>query len=243
MSSSSLVSVVIPAYNYGKYITETIDSVLAQQYTNIEIVVIDDGSSDNTAAVVASYGDKVRYIYQENRGLSAARNAGMQQAQGDYIVFCDADDKLHPDFIARTMKALNTHSDAAFAYTQQQYFEASNDVTKFPPYNLERLKQGNFIPACVLFRSSIIRNYAYDTHFMSWEDWDMYLTLAEHGLHGVLVDEPLVLYRKHAHDKSMLDRFAEHKKRDMLRRIRYKHWRLYGLAETFRFTLWYWRSH
>ena len=98
----------MPAYNHAHYLAEAIESVLAQTYTDIEIIVIDDGSTDNTKKVLAPYikGGKIRYIYQENRGLSAARNTGLKAAQGMYIKFLDSDDFLYPEQIDGQVKQI-----------------------------------------------------------------------------------------------------------------------------------------
>src|SRR5215218_4319670 len=94
--ASELISVIIPCYNHGAYLSTAIKSVLAQTYPNIEIIVVDDGSTDNTKAVAWGF-EKVRHIYQRNAGLSAARNTGIRNAKGTYILFSDADDWLLPD--------------------------------------------------------------------------------------------------------------------------------------------------
>lgn len=91
-----LVSVVIPNYNYAHYLRETIDSVLAQTYPNIEIIVVDDGSKDGSKEVLSSYGDKVRTIFQQNQGVSAARNNGVAASEGEFVAFLDADDAWLP---------------------------------------------------------------------------------------------------------------------------------------------------
>ncbi len=233
-----LVSVIIPCYNYAAYMAATIDSALNQSYPNVEVIVIDDGSTDHTAEVAASYAGRISYYYQSNRGLSAARNAGFRKASGSFVVFIDADDKLAPDYIEATLQVAMAHPDAAFVYTQQQYFEASHEVTRFPVYSLETLKERNFIPACTLIRADVLQRFEYDSRFTSWEDWDFYLTLAEAGLYGVRLNHPLVLYRKHADQKSMLDNFGERRKVRILGLLRFKHWRLYGAMETLRFSVW-----
>src|SRR5215213_3125487 len=94
--ASPLVSVVIPCYNQAHFLGEAIESVLAQSYPNFEIVVVDDGSTDDTSEVAGSY-PKVRLVRQENQGLSGARNAGLARSEGEYVVFLDADDRLRPE--------------------------------------------------------------------------------------------------------------------------------------------------
>ena len=89
---SKLISVIIPTYNCGAYIKEALDSVFAQTFTDYEVIVVDDGSTDKTREVIGRFGDKVRYIYQENKGVSAARNTGIKNAAGRFIAFLDADD-------------------------------------------------------------------------------------------------------------------------------------------------------
>src|ERR1041385_8897165 len=91
-SRSSGVSVVIPAYNYARFLPAAIDSALWQEYPASEIIVVDDGSTDNTAEVVKGYGERVRYIHQSNAGLPAARNTGIKAARFDHVAFLDADD-------------------------------------------------------------------------------------------------------------------------------------------------------
>jgi glycosyltransferase involved in cell wall biosynthesis len=103
------VSVVIPAYNYGHFVAEAVDSALAQTYANREVIVVDDGSTDDTRKRLAAYGDRVRYLYQENRGLAAARNAGIRAARGEYVALLDADDVWHPQKLELQMAYLAAH--------------------------------------------------------------------------------------------------------------------------------------
>src|SRR6266478_7138747 len=114
MPESDLVSVIIPCYNQAHFLHEAIDSVLAQTYSNREILVVDDGSSDATAAVARSY-PHVRYVYQENAGPSAARNTGLKQTCGEYLVFLDADDRLLPEALEVGVDSLHQHPECAFA--------------------------------------------------------------------------------------------------------------------------------
>jgi glycosyltransferase involved in cell wall biosynthesis len=120
--SSAHISLVIPCYNRGSLIAETIDSALAQSVPFHEIIVVDDGSTDDTRAVVARYGDQVRFIGLPNGGVQRARNAGVAAATGQYIALCDSDDLLEQDFVATTSAWLQSHADVDAVYCNFQTF-------------------------------------------------------------------------------------------------------------------------
>ena len=109
------ISVVIPVFNRERYIARAVDSVLAQKFAAYEILVVDDGSSDGTADVLRGYGDKIRYIYQENAGVSAARNMGVEEAEGDWIAFLDSDDEWMECHLANQIKILSEHPDLVWS--------------------------------------------------------------------------------------------------------------------------------
>src|SRR5215207_9860716 len=111
---AGLVSVVIPCYNQAHFLGEAIESVLDQSYPNFEIIVVDDGSPDDTSEVAGRYPE-VRLVRQENRGLAGARNAGLSYSEGEYVVFLDADDRLLPEALEAGLKCLKAHSECAFA--------------------------------------------------------------------------------------------------------------------------------
>src|SRR4051812_30982953 len=108
-----LISVIIPCYNHGSYLAEAIDSILTQTYQYFEIIVVDDGSTDNTRAVAESY-KAVKYVYRNNKGLSAARNTGIDHSNGEYLVFLDADDWLFPNALSINSNCLQQNKEAAF---------------------------------------------------------------------------------------------------------------------------------
>lgn len=115
------VSVVIPTYNYAHFVGEAIQSILNQSFRDFEIIVIDDGSTDNTAEVVSAF--PVRYYYQENQGLAAARNSGIKLTQGEYINFLDADDLLTEDTLEKGVEVLDSHPEVGFSYGQALLFD------------------------------------------------------------------------------------------------------------------------
>src|ERR1043165_5503387 len=96
MDTAPLVSIVIPTYNYAHFLSQAVESALAQTYPNTEVIVVDDGSTDHTRQVLAAYGDRIRYTHQVNKGLSAARNTGIRKARGELIALLDSDDVLYP---------------------------------------------------------------------------------------------------------------------------------------------------
>src|SRR5438093_12919445 len=114
MPASGQVSVIIPCYNQAHFLHEAIESVLAQTYSTREIIVVNDGSTDSTAEVAGRYS-AVRHIYQENAGPSAARNTGLKETSGEYLVFLDADDRLLPEALEIGVDCLRQHPECAFA--------------------------------------------------------------------------------------------------------------------------------
>jgi glycosyltransferase involved in cell wall biosynthesis len=177
--------------------------------------------------VVASFGDRIRSHRQANQGLSAARNTGARLAGGDYVVFLDADNQLRPTFVEACLAALEAHPTAGFAYPQAHHFGEVDLDTDLGPYDLEVLRARNVIDACALLRRSVVLAHPFDeANRVGWEDWDFYLTLAEHGWGGVLVDEVLFDYRRHsASMTSAIDRLA---RRRLRLRIHARHVGLLG---------------
>ena len=118
--SPPLVSIVIPGHNQGRYLADSVDSAVGQSYPGVEVIVVDNASTDETDAVAGRYGDRIHYIKKpDNSGASAARNTGIAAAQGAYLKFVDADDSLHPDQVAWQMEALAGRTDAVSFTTTQ----------------------------------------------------------------------------------------------------------------------------
>jgi GT2 family glycosyltransferase/O-antigen/teichoic acid export membrane protein len=220
-----LVSVVIPCYNHASFLPDAVGSARAQTHPRVEILVVNDGSTDATSDVARSLG--VRVIEQRNLGLAAARNAGLDAIAGDYVVFLDADDTLSSDYVTATLAALESSRDVAYAYTQTQTFGRESLRSAHPEFSVPRLLQGNFIHASALLRTPVIAATRYDERIRrGWEDWDVYLRLAAQGMHGVLVDGPLLFYRKHGDAESMTDRFTLDARRRAYRAMLWRHRRL-----------------
>ena len=203
---AALVSVVIPCYNQAHFLKEAIGSALAQSYSHVEIIVLDDGSVDNTAEVTASHADTgVRHVRQENQGLAAARNAGLAASRGSYIVFLDADDRLLPQAIESGLACLREHPRCALAYGRYQFISTSGSywAPGTPPYfgdeHYEALLRVNFIGmgAAVIYRRAALESVGgFDTTLRACEDYDLYLRLAR-DLPLCGHDHPVAEYRKH----------------------------------------------
>lgn len=191
-----LVSIIIPCYNHGRYLGEAIESALAQTYRPIEVIVVDDGSTDNSAEIATGY--PVTLITQDNQGTGAALNHCVRLAKGEYLVRLDADDKLHPSFVGRCIRILEEHPEYAFVYTWAILFGDRSGVFYSRPYDVHRLKFGNYFPTEALIRAEAIREVGGFDPGLPWmEDWDFWLSLAERGLRGRLLPEALVYYRQH----------------------------------------------
>ena len=199
-----VVSVIIPCYNYGKYLRECVESVLQQTYSSIEIIIVNDGSKDNSKKVaeqlISDYPeDDIILINQKNAGQPAiSRNNGIKKAKGQYILPLDADDKLAPTFIEKTLKKLQTNPEHAIAYTHRQDFDGANDVHQAQPFNLNKLRYQNHLSYCALYKKDVWEEIGgYRTNVRGIEDWDFFVAAGAAGFKAVLIPEPLFLYRRH----------------------------------------------
>jgi glycosyltransferase involved in cell wall biosynthesis len=200
----SRLSVIIPCFNQAHYLRDALDSVLAQTFDAWEAIVVDDGSIDDTAAVATSFADpRIRYIHQENQGLSAARNTGIRVAQGEYLAFLDADDEWAPQFLQTCVDYLGRSPDVAAVYTGSCLVDRQGEVLPHRGNALwsgselrSRLLEAGFFPvSAVVVRTVVVRELGlFDTSLTSVEDWDLWLrVLQHHEMHGI--DEPLARYR------------------------------------------------
>lgn len=230
MSEHPLVSIVITCYNDEEFLGEAIESALDQSYPSVETIVVDDGSTDGSGELARSFGSRVAVVRKANGGLSSARNFGIDVAQGDYITFLDADDILMPEFVTKTAALLDTDPTITWVYVQLQHFGRESGVSEFPEFEVERLTEGNYLRATALLRSGVFSKVRFDEKLRTgWEDWDFFLSLAQRGERGRLLDEPLMLYHKHPESDRMSDVMGEARNRRRVRlRIMRRHLRLFG---------------
>jgi glycosyltransferase involved in cell wall biosynthesis len=197
------VSVIVPCYNLGAYVEEAVDSVLAQTYTDVEIIVVNDGSTDaaTNAVLTALERPRTTVLTTENRGVPAARNHAIAHARGRYVCALDADDTLHPQFLEKTIALLERDRSVAFVSTWVECFGAERWI-----WRQERCDFPALLAECVVLTASPVRREALDAvggydgdRFADGdEDWDLWISLVERGFRGTIVPEVLFHYRQRA---------------------------------------------
>jgi glycosyltransferase involved in cell wall biosynthesis len=195
-----LVSVVIACFNHACYLAEAIKSALAQTYSPVEIVVVDDGSTDDSAQVARCY--PVQVVHQTNQGLAAASNAGVRASRGTFVMRLDADDRLKPTYVEETLRLLLDNPDLHFVYTQVEYFGARSGSYPIEEFDPETLAQRNYINASAMMRRAsfeVVGGYCEALSRVRCEDWDLWLSFADHKLEGKMLARPLLEYRRHPH--------------------------------------------
>ena len=220
---SPRVSVVIPCFNQGLFLSCAIESVLVQTFDSFEVIVVDDGSTDPATVALLDGLDYPRttVIRQENVGLPGARNAGMRIARGQFLVPLDADDELAPTFLAEFLEAISKHPRAAFVHCWSELFGDQHAVWVTRPYNPYQQLLSNGLVGCVLLRRDAweqVGGYAEDLTSGN-EDWDLWLRLLGKGWDQVEVARPLFRYRRHGVSMSVdTEARFEQARLEMLRR-------------------------
>lgn len=198
-----LVSVIVPMYNAAPYIREALESVMASTYRPIEVVVVDDGSTDTSLAeskAFAATHAEVRVIHQANAGVSAARNHAIREAKGEYILPVDADDKISPDYIEKAVEAMK--EDVRVVGCRARFFGAKEGEWKLPQYSPELLARKNMIPITSLFRKADWqRAGGFCEEEIYREDWSFWLSLMELGGRYVRLEEVGLYYRVLPHSR------------------------------------------
>ncbi len=199
---SPRVSVIIPTYNRSWCLSEAIDSVLSQTFQNMELIVVDDGSTDETPALLSRYGDHLRVLCQSNRGVSAARNGGIQTARGNLIAFLDSDDTWQPGKLARQVDFFDTHPDAMICQTEETWIRRGVRVN---PKRRHRKLSGWIFeaslalclvsPSAVMMRRELLEGMGgFDESLPACEDYDLWLRVSlRYPIH--LIDDALVVKR------------------------------------------------
>jgi glycosyltransferase involved in cell wall biosynthesis len=199
------VSVVIPVYNTEQFIAETIRSVLDQTYSDLEIIVVDDGSTDASPQIIASFGKAVRYLRQDNSGQAVARNRGVSIARGEYIGFLDSDDVCLPRRFEKQSMILDTMKHIGVVTSDMQYYSEQGEVEPelikgyCPDDPFSRIFRAGFVfmPSTLLVRKEAFeRSGGFDERQRGWEDFEWPTRLLE-VTQAYNIEEPLTLYRRH----------------------------------------------
>jgi len=193
------LSVVIPCFNQGHYIDEAVDSVLSQTYQNIEIIIVNDGSTDpETLRILETYDKpKTRVIHTTNQGLAAARNNGIREASGRYILPLDGDDRIGPTYIEKAVTILDRNPGIGIIYCKAEFFGAVQKPWNLPEYSLDEMLIDNILFCSGVFRKSdweTVGGYRTDMTY-GWEDYDFWLSLIERGALVHRIPEVLFYYR------------------------------------------------
>lgn len=192
-----MISIVIPVYNQANKINACFDSILSQSILEsgekLEVIAVNDGSKDNIFAVIEKYKPlfqaveiDLKFFTQENRGASSARNRGAKDAQGDYIIFCDADITMEPKMLAKMLEALKDNPQASYAYSS---FLWGKKTFKLWPFNADKLKEMPYIHTTSLIKRADFSGF--DENIKRLQDWDLWLTMLKNGKTGVWMPEIL----------------------------------------------------
>lgn len=201
------ISVVIPSYNYGVYLSECIGSLLYQTLKPYEVIVVDDGSNDDTSSIVSSMDfSELTYIYQENKGASSARNNGFYHSSGDYLLFLDADDRLMPGALEKMADAFCMHKNTGVVFTDYLWVNESGSVIRKESEHRNcysgkinnRLNHECFIaPSAALIRRECLDSgETFDEDLPCFQDWDLFYRISERWEFGY-IEEALMAYRIH----------------------------------------------
>lgn len=202
-----LVSVIIPNYNYAKYVREAIDSALEQTYPNVEIIVVDDGSKDDSPEILKSYGKKIKTVFQENAGVSAARNNGVRMSQGEFVAFLDADDIWFPEKIEKQIELFGKDKDLGLVHVGVENIDSEGNALDSTTAGLA----GRISHEFLLFERAVVLGGGsgimiprkvfdelggFDPELMTSADWDLFYRISRRYEVG-FVPEILLRYRLH----------------------------------------------
>jgi glycosyltransferase involved in cell wall biosynthesis len=194
------ISIIVPCYNQASFLPETLNSVLAQTAANWECIIVNDGSTDDTEAVAkewAAKDERFKYIHQQNSGLSAARNTGIESAKGEYILPLDADDLIGKEYIEKALKAYEANKNLKLVYCLANKFGSENGQWELPPYSYQYLLMNNCIFCSAIYPKSVwevVGGYNIDFK-KGYEDWDFWLKILDEESSVYQIPEHLFSYR------------------------------------------------
>ena len=221
-----LVSIIIPAYNCAAYIAETIESVIAQTYTEWECIIVDDGSTDDTFSIAKEYSTKhsrISCYRQENSGPATARNTAIQNSCGEYLLPVDADDRIAPIYVEKCVNWFLNHPETTLVYGNVAMFGEVAGAWNIPDYNYEDFIWGNTIIICsAMFRREAFNQVGgYNPNMrLGYEDWDFWLSLLNKNSIVHRFDEVMYYYRITDRSRSSM---VKKKQVELNRQLFYNH--------------------
>lgn len=199
-----VVSVVIPTYNHARELRRCLASLQQQTFKDFEIILVDDGSTDDTHRVLEEYKGNLRTIRIPHSGADAARNRGFQESSGRYLLFCDADVRMKRTMLQEMLGALEAHPEASFAYSS---FRFGWKLFRLFPYDSARLRRENYIHTTSLIQREHFPGF--DENIRRLQDWDLWLTMAGQGRKGVWIPKALFSVKpRHSGMSAWLPRIA-----------------------------------
>lgn len=194
------VSVIVPCYDYARFLPEAVESICAQTLEELEIVIVDDGSPDDTAEVaerlIAAHPERdMRLLRQENTGLPGARNSGIAATTGEYVCCLDADDRMSPTYLEELVRVLDARPDVSIVYGDRTNFGAVENEELHHEYDFERLKRANILNVAALYRRTAWEQVGGFHPMTSYEDWDFWIGCGERGHFGLRVPQAIWHYR------------------------------------------------
>lgn len=209
LMNEPLVSIIIPVYNGDRYLAEAIESALAQSYRAVEVIVVDDGSTDRSAAIAGSFGSGIRYVLQPHSGCGAARNRGVKVARGEFLAFLDADDLWLEDKLVRQMDALkhDPELNMVFGYVRQFKSPELDGRSQRELLPEAEILPGYFPGTLLIRRDAFFRAGLFETKWKVGEFIDWYSRAVEEGLKSLLLPE--VVMKRRVHTTNMGIRYRE----------------------------------
>ncbi|MDT0552272.1 glycosyltransferase [Urechidicola vernalis] len=205
-----LVSIIIPCFNVTEFIEESVQSALNQDYSNIEIIIVDDGSTEDVHSVVKQFlTESVSFFKKENGGLASARNFGIDKSNGELILPLDSDDKIHETYVSKAVNIFTQRSEVSLVYSKAALFGAEKGEWKMGDYSFKHLLLDNMIFCSAIFKKEKFLNVGkYNEKFrFGREDWDLWLRYLDEESIVIKIPEELFFYRKHS-GNSMSDQFS-----------------------------------
>lgn len=229
--SAPLVSIIIPCYNSEKYISETLSCILSQTYKKIEVIIIDDGSTDNSVEQITNYISTLsnfKLITQNNFGVSAARKNAIKYAIGKYIVCLDSDDLIAENYIEKCVNFLEENRDFSIVYSKARFFDKVNKSWELPKFDLKSFLMENCIFVTAMFRKEdYLKVDGFDPNLKMLEDWDMFISIIKNGGKVYRIDEELFFYRQRKNSSSIMNNSTEELLSDSMLYIYNKHYSFY----------------